>query len=72
VADRRSTQVCERSQAARGSSFFVAAVGDIACDPANTNFNGGLGTSQNCRQKYTSDLLLNAGLSAVLILALRV
>ena len=44
----------------------IAAAGDIACDPANANFNGGLGSSKNCRQKYTSDLMMNAGLAAVL------
>jgi Fibronectin type III domain/Concanavalin A-like lectin/glucanases superfamily/Calcineurin-like phosphoesterase len=44
----------------------IAAAGDIACDPANGNFNGGAGTSSSCRQRYTSDLLANAGLAAVL------
>jgi fibronectin type III domain protein/calcineurin-like phosphoesterase family protein len=44
----------------------IAAAGDIACDPTNPNFNGGAGTSANCRQLYTSNLLTNAGLAAVL------
>src|SRR6185503_16030974 len=44
----------------------IAAAGDIACDPANSSFNSGNGSSGSCRQKYTSDLLVNAGLSAVL------
>ena len=44
----------------------VAAAGDIACDPTNTSFNGGVGTAANCRQRATSDLLVGAGLSAVL------
>ena len=44
----------------------IAAAGDIACDPGFTYFNNGLGTSSRCRQKYTSDLLVNAGLAAVL------
>ncbi len=44
----------------------VAAAGDIACDPASSAFNGGNGTSSACRQIYTSNLLVNAGLSAVL------
>src|SRR4026209_2849909 len=51
------------------SDPVIAAAGDIACDPANSNFNGGNGNSSNlgaCRQKYTSDLLVNAGLAAVL------
>ena len=46
----------------------VAAAGDIACDPSSSSFNSGNGSSSSCRQKYTSDLLVNAGLSAVLLL----
>jgi hypothetical protein len=48
------------------SDPVIAAVGDIACDPTNSNFNGGNGSSSSCRQKYTSDLLINANLAAVL------
>jgi hypothetical protein len=48
------------------SDPVIAAAGDIACDPANSVFNGGNGNSNACRQKYTSDLLVNAGLAAVL------
>ena len=44
----------------------IAAAGDIACDPANANFKAGNGTATSCRQKYTSDLMVNAGLAAVL------
>jgi hypothetical protein len=44
----------------------IAAAGDIACDPTNGNFRGGAGTSGACRQRYVSDLLVGAGLSAVL------
>jgi chitodextrinase len=44
----------------------VAAAGDIACDPLNTNFNGGAGSTNSCHQKAVSDLLVNAGLTAVL------
>jgi hypothetical protein len=46
----------------------IAVAGDIACDPANSVFNSGNGNSNACRQKYTSDLLVNAGLAAVLAL----
>ena len=46
----------------------IAAAGDIACDPTDVNFQGGNGTSANCRQKYTSDLLVNANPAAVLAL----
>jgi hypothetical protein len=49
-----------------GGDPEVAAAGDIACDPGNTSFNGGAGTSSNCRQRATSDLLVGTGLTAVL------
>ncbi len=44
----------------------IAAAGDIACSASSSNYNSGNGTSDKCRQKYTSDLLVNAGLAAVL------
>jgi acid phosphatase type 7 len=44
----------------------IAAAGDIACDPKDPGYNGGAGTSTRCRQRATSDLLVGAGLSAVL------
>jgi len=44
----------------------IAAAGDIACDPNVPAFNGGYGTANECRQMQVSDLLVNAGLSAVL------
>jgi hypothetical protein len=44
----------------------IAAAGDIACDPSSGDFNGGSGTSSTCRQKYTSNLLINTGLAGVL------
>lgn len=46
----------------------IAAAGDIACDPASRTFNHGRGNAKACRQKYTSDLLVNAKLIAVLAL----
>jgi hypothetical protein len=42
----------------------IAAAGDISCDPASPAYNGGLGTSTDCRQAHTADLL--AGAAAVL------
>ena len=48
------------------SDPVIAAAGDIACDPSTSAFNNGLGNPNACRQKYTSDLLVNAGLAAVL------
>jgi hypothetical protein len=46
----------------------IAAAGDIACSPSSQYFNGGAGTATKCRQRYTSDLLVNADLSGVLAL----
>ena len=46
----------------------IAAAGDIACSPSSQYYNGGNGVSDHCRQKYTSNLLLNAGLSGVITL----
>ena len=46
----------------------VAAAGDIACSASDPAFAGGTGTSTACRQRATSDLLVNAGLSSVLAL----
>jgi len=46
----------------------IAAAGDIACDPASTSFNGGLGTSTACQEQPTSNLLVGQGFAAVLAL----
>lgn len=35
----------------------VMAVGDIACDPLQTNFNDGAGTMAGCRQQAVSDVV---------------
>ena len=55
-----------RSGTLAASDPVVAAAGDIACDPANSNFNAGNGASNSCRQLYTSNLLVGTGVSAVL------
>jgi Calcineurin-like phosphoesterase len=52
----------------RISGVRIAAAGDIACDPANGNFNGGHGSGLECRQLATSDVLVGAGYVAVLAL----
>ena len=52
----------------RPSEAFIAAAGDVACDPTRPAFNGGLGTARSCRALYTSDLLLKMELWAVLVL----
>jgi hypothetical protein len=54
--------------AAAATDPVIAAAGDIACDPGVSAFNGGSGTSTACRQKYTSNLLVNGGFAAVLSL----
>ncbi|MCU1656436.1 MAG: Alkaline phosphatase [Pseudonocardiales bacterium] len=39
----------------------IMAVGDIACDPANSGYNSGDGDPTDCRQKYTANLISGAG-----------
>jgi acid phosphatase type 7 len=46
----------------------LAVAGDIACDPADVNFNAGNGTATACRMKATSDLALAFDPDAVLLL----
>jgi chitodextrinase len=53
---------------AQAADPVIAAAGDIACDNQDGNFNGGNGTATACRQKYTSNLLVNAGLAQVITL----
>jgi chitodextrinase len=52
-----------RAETARADTPVIAAAGDIACDPTNSGFNS---SSSSCRAMYTSNLLVNAGLAAVL------
>ena len=54
--------------AASGGDPVIAAAGDIACDPADSKFNGGVGVSNGCRQLATSDLLTSSGITGVLAL----
>ena len=60
IPDRRS------DAALAAADPVIAAAGDIACDPGSASFNGGNGSATACRQKYTSNLLVDAGLAAVL------
>jgi hypothetical protein len=46
----------------------IVAAGDIACSPADANYNGGLGTATACHQKATSDLVLSLNPVAVITL----
>ena len=52
--------------AAVAADPVIAAAGDIACSTSSSNYNGGNGTVDKCRAKYTSDLIVNAGLASVL------
>ena len=52
--------------AAASADPVIAAAGDIACAPDDLDYNGGAGTATRCRQRATSDLLVGAGLAAVL------
>jgi hypothetical protein len=49
-------------------SPVIAAAGNIACDPSNVNFNGGLGANGLCQAMSTSSPLLSGGFAAVLAL----
>jgi acid phosphatase type 7 len=51
---------------AKAADPVIAAAGDIGCDPSDSRYNNGNGTADACRQKYTSDLLVGAGLTSVL------
>jgi hypothetical protein len=46
----------------------ILAVGDIACDPASSSFNNGVGTSRSCKQLAVSDLARRLRPTAVLTL----
>jgi hypothetical protein len=49
-------------------STVIAAAGDIACDPTDSSYNGGLGTTNHCQMKATSNLLVNGNFAAALVL----
>lgn len=63
-----SDNVAVTVQDAPEGSVTVVAAGDIACSPASSYFNGGLGTADKCRQKYTADLIGQLGANAVFAL----
>jgi hypothetical protein len=47
----------------------IAAAGDIACDPSDSGWNGGKGTSSRCKEMATSDMILaEPSIDAVLAL----
>jgi hypothetical protein len=59
-----------RTRGARiaGADPVIAAAGDIACDPTDSSFNNGLGTTKKCKEMASSDLLVSGGFAAVLAL----
>jgi acid phosphatase type 7 len=46
----------------------IAAAGDIACDPLDSNFNHLNGTATKCHMKYTGQQMASGGYAAVLAL----
>ena len=63
-----SNTVTVRTPTSGGTSPVIAIAGDIACANTDAAYNGGAGTSTACQQRATSDLLVNAGYAAVLVL----
>jgi Fibronectin type III domain/Calcineurin-like phosphoesterase len=55
-----------------GGGVTIAAAGDIACNPADPNYNGGEGTGNlltgHCHQKATADLIAQGSYDRVLAL----
>lgn len=62
------SNVSRKLVATASSAVVVAAAGDIACDPGDSNYHGGTGTSTACRQLYTSNILVNGDFDAVFAL----
>jgi acid phosphatase type 7 len=52
----------------REHSFTVVAVGDIACEPDNANFNNGDGIVDACRQKSVAEAVKSERADAVILL----
>jgi calcineurin-like phosphoesterase family protein len=48
------------------SDPLVAVAADIACDPQDPSFNGGLGTADACHMRQTANLITNAAPDLVL------
>jgi chitodextrinase len=51
-----------------GGSVTIAAAGDIACNPGDTNYNGGDGKDGFCAQKATANLIGQGSYAKVLAL----
>jgi hypothetical protein len=57
-----------RTSADTQGTPVIAAAGDIACGPADHNYNGGVGNQRACNEQATSNLMLRAKLAGVLLL----
>jgi chitodextrinase len=62
----RSTAASGTTGAPSSSDPIVATAGDIACDPADGRYNGGVGTATACKQRATSNILFSSDVAAVL------
>ena len=58
--------VSEVRPAQAANDPVIAAAGDIACDPADADFNGGSGQNEDCEQAATAALLSQINPDAVL------
>lgn len=65
---RAETRPSKKEQQKEHRGAVVVAAGDVACDPQAPTFNGGLGTSNTCRQSYTAELVERLEPDAVLVL----
>jgi hypothetical protein len=63
-----ATLLCALRAAGQASPVTVVAAGDIACDPGDPDYNGGLGTLTRCRMLATSNVALGLAPAAVLLL----
>ena len=67
-----SNQASATTQGGGGGGVTVAAAGDIACNPADPNYNGGAGTGNlltgSCHQAATAALIAQGSYSRVLAL----
>src|SRR3954470_14987637 len=51
-----------------GGTPVIAAAGDIACAPADHNYNGGAGVPRACDERATANLMVDAKLAGILLL----
>jgi acid phosphatase type 7 len=67
-ASAPSAAVTVTTLAAPPAAPVIAAAGDVACDPQNAAFNGGLGSAVECRQAATAAVIQGINPAAVLLL----